>query len=63
MNKIGFIGCGRMASAVISGVISSKFVDKNSIMASEHSEEKAVENSKKLGIKIILDNKKLYLLL
>ena len=55
--KIGFIGCGKMASAIIGGVISSKFVDADSITASEISAEAAEENSKKLGIKVVTDNK------
>ena len=54
--KIGFIGCGKMASAIIGGVIASKFVDAENIMAAEISEEKAQEKSKELGIKVITNN-------
>lgn len=57
--KIGFIGCGKMASAIIGGVISSKFVDATDIAASERSAEAAVEKSKLLGIKTVTDNKEL----
>lgn len=57
--KIGFIGCGKMASAIIGGVISSGFLDAALITASEISEEAAAEKSKTLGINIITDNKKL----
>lgn len=57
--KIGFIGCGKMASAIIGGVISSKFVDANYITASELSAEAAEEKSKKLGIKVVTDNNEL----
>ena len=57
--KIGFIGCGKMASAIIGGVISSKFVDADSITASEISVDAAEEKSKKLGIKVVTDNKEL----
>ena len=54
--KIGFIGCGKMASAIIGGVISSKFLGVNDIQASETSEEKAKEKSNELGISILTDN-------
>lgn len=57
--KIGFIGCGKMASAIIGGVISSKFVDADCITASEISVEAAEEKSKKLGIKVVTNNNEL----
>lgn len=57
--KIGFIGCGKMASAIIGGVISSQFVDANYITASELSAEAAEEKSKKLGIKVVTGNNEL----
>ena len=57
--KIGFIGCGKMASAIIGGVISSKFVDADYITASEISVEAAEEKSKKLDIKVVTNNNEL----
>lgn len=57
--KIGFIGCGKMASAIIGGVISSKFVDADCITASEISVEAAEGKSKKLGIKVVTNNNEL----
>lgn len=57
--KIGFIGCGKMASAIIGGVIASKFIDAEDITAAEVSSEKAGGKSKLLGIKVIVDNKAL----
>ena len=57
--KIGFIGCGKMASAIIGGVIASNYLSKENIMAAEISEEKAAEKSKELGIKVITDNNEL----
>ncbi|MCM1265282.1 MAG: pyrroline-5-carboxylate reductase [Candidatus Gastranaerophilales bacterium] len=57
--KIGFIGCGKMASAIIGGVIASGFVNSENITAAEISQEKADEKSKELGIKVITDNNEL----
>ena len=62
MNKnlrIGFIGCGKMASAIISGTISSKFISKDKIMGSEINCEIAQNAEKRLGISVITDNKAL----
>ena len=57
--KIGFIGCGKMASAIIEGIISSNFTDSRNITGSEYSKEIAQNSSKRLGIKVITDNKSL----
>lgn len=60
MNKrIGFIGCGKMASAIISGVLASDLNKNINITASEISEEKALIKKKELGVNVITDNKKL----
>ena len=53
-NTIGFIGCGKMASAIISGGLG-----KYNIIASEINEELAQNASKRLGIEVYTDNKKL----
>lgn len=55
--KIGFIGCGHMASAIIKGILSSGFFSKENVMASEYSEEFALLKKKELGIGVITDNK------
>lgn len=57
--KLGFIGCGKMASAIIGGVIASKFLNAGEIQAAEISEEKAKEKSQELGIDVITDNNEL----
>jgi pyrroline-5-carboxylate reductase len=57
--KIGFIGCGKMASAIIKGVISSKFIPIQNIKGSEVNNEIAELAKQRLGIEVLTDNKKL----
>jgi len=54
--KIGFIGAGTMAKAIIKGIISSKSMPKEDIIASEVSSEIAAKASEETGIKVITDN-------
>lgn len=57
--KIGFIGCGKMASAIIKGIISSNFLQRDKVKGSEVNPEIAENASKRLGINVITDNKAL----
>lgn len=57
--KIGFIGCGKMAGAIIKGVISSEFLPKENVLGSEVNSQIAQIAQNKLGINVITDNKKL----
>ena len=57
MTKIGFIGCGKMAGAIIKGIIKAGFISPENVLASKSSPDNLNETSKKLGIKIVLDNK------
>ena len=57
--KIGFIGCGKMASAIIKGVISSGFLPACNIKGSEVNNEIAELAKQRLGIDVITDNKEL----
>lgn len=57
--KLGFIGCGKMASAIIKGVISSGFLPSENIKGSEVNSEAAENAQKRLGIDIIVDNRQL----
>lgn len=53
--KIGFIGAGKMASAIIKGLIKTNFLNPENIIASQV-EDNIDEKSKILGIKVIKDN-------
>lgn len=55
--KIGFIGSGKMAGAIIKGLVKNKIGE--SIIATKAEKEGVEERSKELGIEIILDNKEL----
>jgi len=55
--KIGFIGAGTMAKAIISGLLHSGNVLPENILASEISEDLAQKASETLGIKVVTDNK------
>ena len=57
--KLGFIGCGKMAGAIISGVINSQIIDSKQILGAEINPEIAQNASKRLGINVITDNKAL----
>ena len=58
-NKIGFIGSGKMASAIIKGLVKNNFAKPDNIIATQAEPIGVEEKSKELGIKIILDNKEL----
>ena len=55
--NIGFIGCGKMASAIIKGLLKSNFLTSENIIATQAEQESLEEKSKLLGINVILDNK------
>ena len=57
--NIGFIGSGKMASAIIKGLIKSGFVNAEKLIATQAETEGVEEKSRDLGIKIILENKPL----
>lgn len=54
MKKIGFIGCGKMAGAIISAI-----KENYDVIGSEISEEFAKSSSQRLGIEVYCDNRKL----
>lgn len=57
-NKLGFIGCGKMAKAIIKGILNANYLTQNDIIASEISEEFAQKAQKELNIQVVSDNKK-----
>lgn len=54
--EIGFIGCGNMAKAMISGILAKGTFQKNEIIASGPTKEKMDGVSQEFGIKTTLDN-------
>ena len=56
--KLGVIGCGFMASAIIKGAINSKIVDVNDIIVSDISTV-SLEKISELGVSTTTDNKEL----
>ena len=57
MDKIiGFIGSGNMATAMIGGIVNSKLVSPNKIMASNPTKAKLQELSEKYKINITTNN-------
>jgi len=55
--KVGFIGCGHMATAIIKGVLSSNFLKNTALSASEVNEEFAQTKKNELGIEVLTNNK------
>lgn len=59
--KIGFIGCGNMAQAMIKGIVKSKNVSPENIFVSNPSEEKLKNVKRECGVNVTHDNKKVAL--
>lgn len=55
--KIGFIGCGNMASAIIKGIIKNKFISSECIYAYDIQEAALKSANEKYGINICLTQK------
>lgn len=54
--KIGFIGCGKMAQAMISGMIQSSVVKPEQIMASARTDQTLLKVKKKFNVKTTTSN-------
>ena len=55
--KIGFIGCGNMGSAMISGILKKGIFQKDEIIVSNLTEEGSKRSREKLGVVTTLDNR------
>ena len=55
--KIAFIGAGKMATAIIKGLLESNLFNQDNVFASEPNLETAKNLSKELGIQFFQDNK------
>ena len=54
--KLGFIGCGKMATAIISGCLSSSVFSKDNVFASEINPDARKTAEEKFGIKVFDNN-------
>lgn len=57
--KLGFIGCGNMASAMIKGIIGNGIIPSDQIIGYDVLEESTKRAAKEFGIRIAVNNKKL----
>ena len=54
--KIGFIGCGNMATSIIKGIIRKQIIDAENIIASAKTKAILDRVQKELGVKVSTDN-------
>lgn len=55
--KIGFIGCGNMATAMMKGIITNNIISKDEIIGADLSEASLDKVQRELGIYTTIDNK------
>ena len=56
--KLGFIGCGNMAQAMITGILKQNVVSPDELIVSNPHEEKIAKLKEQFGILTTTDNKK-----
>ena len=56
--RLGFIGCGNMATAMMKGIIENQILDNGQIIGSDVSETSTEKAKNTLGITVTNDNKK-----
>ena len=54
--KLGFIGCGNMAQAIMKGILGKGLYAKEEIIAADHSEEALKRAEAELGVSTSTDN-------
>lgn len=54
---VGFIGCGKMAQAMIGGMIKSELLSRDQLIASAHSEDTIEQVEERFGIQTNIDNR------
>ena len=59
MYKLGFIGCGNMAKAMIGGIIGSGFIKADQIICADVNADMLNTAKENLGVNITADNKKI----
>jgi pyrroline-5-carboxylate reductase len=59
MEKLGFIGAGNMATALVKGLITSGIYPSDQLMASDKNEEQLQKMSDQFGLKVYASNKDL----
>ena len=55
--KLGFIGCGNMATAMIKGIVGNGIVAKEDIMGADLSQASIDKIAGEMGIAVTTDNK------
>ena len=55
--KLGFIGCGNMAQAIMKGILGKGLYDKENIIAADHSEAALKKAAEELGIMTTTNNR------
>lgn len=55
--KLGFIGCGNMATAMMKGIIGNQIVAKEDIIGADLSKESLTRIQKDLGINVTSENR------
>jgi pyrroline-5-carboxylate reductase len=56
-NKIGFIGCGKMGQAILTGLLSKRNIEKNLILVSAKTETTLIKVKELFGVQTTTNNK------
>ena len=56
--KLGIIGFGNMAEAILAGILAKGFIRVQDVIVSRRSKDKLEETASKYGVAVTTDNKK-----